>query len=270
MHVNFPNARIENPAVSELPGQVFANMSQYDGRVFVPISEKNLVAIDTETYQVLWEFETDRGIWAEPVVAGDLVVFTSIDQHMYAVDAVSGTERWRLYLGGAAASAPLLVEDRLFVGSFARKLFEISLTGEIINEYETENWVWSTPVLFEGLLYVTDMGGFVYALDPSNGLAEVWKSNTADDSGIRPRPLVTDDYVIVATRDGQVIWLDRENGAILFSQSVDAEILSDILLIRPSESLNIPDPLVIVSTVRNDKILVAFTLEGAPRWTYGR
>ncbi|MFW5696481.1 MAG: PQQ-binding-like beta-propeller repeat protein [Phototrophicaceae bacterium] len=270
MHINFPNARIENPAVSDLPGQVFANMSQFDGRVFVPISEKNVVAIDTDTYETLWEFETDRGVWSEPVVADDLVVFTSIDQYMYAVDAFSGAERWRLDLGGAVASAPLLVEDRLFIGSFARKLFEVSLTGQILNEYETENWVWSTPVLFEGLLYVTDMQGFVYALDPENGLAEVWKTDTGDDSGIRPRPLVTEQYVVVGTRAGQVIWLDRQTGEVQFTQSVDAEILSDILLVQPSESLNIPDPLVIISTVKNDKILVAFTLDGAPRWTYGR
>lgn len=270
MHVNFPNARVENPAVVELPGQVFADMAHTEDRVFVPISERNLVAIDLQTYEILWEFETDRGIWAEPVVAGDLVVFTSIDQHMYAVDTISGMERWRLNLGGAVASAPLFVEDRLFIGSFARRLFEVSLTGQIISEYDTENWVWSTPVLYEGLLYVSDMGGFVYALDPANSLAEVWKTNTGDDSGIRPRPLVTEDYVVVATREGQVFWLARETGEVLFSQSVDAEILSDILLVRPSESLSIPDPLIIISTVKNDKILVAFTLDGAPRWTYGR
>jgi outer membrane protein assembly factor BamB len=190
--------------------------------------------------------------------------------NLYAVDINTGSEIWRRDLGGAIAATPAYNDGHLYIGSFDRKLFDISAeTGEILAEYEVGDWMWSTPVLVDGILYTTDMSGGVFALNIGDGFTEIWQSHPAT-KGIRARPLVTESYVIVASRDGNVYWLERETGNEIFHQTVGEEILSDILLVQPSESLDIPEPLVVVSTEKDNKVLVAFTLEGAPRWTYER
>jgi outer membrane protein assembly factor BamB len=106
-------------------------------------------------------------------------------------------------------------------------------------------------------------------LNAENGLSEIWKTQ-ATNAGIRPSPLVTDDFVVVAARNGQVVWLTRETGAVEFSEDVGSEILSDIVLIEPGETLEI-EPRVVVSTVSTSRLLVAFNLsDGVQLWTYSR
>src|SRR5690606_25576291 len=116
--------------------------------------------------------------------------------HLYAVDAETGAQIWTADLDGAIASTPLLVDNRLFVGTFGRQIMEVSLDGTIVNEYDTDNWVWGTPVYDNGIIYAADLSGSVYALSIEDGLTEVWKTRVSEN-GIRPSPLLVGDYLIV-------------------------------------------------------------------------
>ena len=87
--------------------------------------------------------------------------------------------------------------------------------------------------------------------------------------GIRAEPLVTDDRVIVATRDGVVYWLNRTDGSEVFNRNVEVEILTDLLLIEPSPGSSLQEPIVVVTTVDPGRLLFAFTLGSGQRlWTY--
>ena len=120
------------------------------------------------------------------------------------------------------------------------------------------------------MLYVTDLGGYVYALNISDGFKEIWKTQAAT-KGIRPAPLVTDDSIIVGSRDGFVYWLERASGAPRFKVEVGAEILSDMLIVHPTEALDLPEPLIIVSTVDSNRLVVALPLDGGESvWKYPR
>lgn len=268
--VNFPNARLGTGVPTEISGHVIADIVRDENRLFVPLMEQNLLALDYDTREQLWEFETERGVWASPLVVDGMVYLPSLEHNLYALDVETGDLVWTLNLGGAIAHQPVFYEDRLFVGTFNHDIYEISLDGEILSEFEASDWVWGAPKVIDGILYATDLSGTVYALDAENGLEQIWR-NRASGDGIRPAPLVTESFVIIGDRGGRVVWLDRLTGETRFEQEVDAEILSDILLIEPTETLAIPDSLVIVSTVNNSRILVAFTLEnGERRWVYER
>lgn len=268
--VDYRNARIENPGGVELPGHVIADLVRWNNTAVIGMSEGNVAGYDLDTMEQRWLVETDRGVWAEPAVVEGIAYVPSIDQHLYAIDIETGENVWTLNLEGAMAASPVYGGDgSLFIGTIGRRVFEVSLDGEILTEYQTEDWVWGKPVIVDDILYVADLSGHVYALDTTDNLAEVWKVR-ASESGIRARPLVTENTVIVASRGGNVYWLERANGQQMFAQEVGAEILSDLLLVEPTPGLSITEPLVVISTVRGDRTLVAFTLEGAPRWTYER
>lgn len=247
---------------------VIGNLTQSDDRVYIPLSGGSVVAVDPVELSVLWTAPTDNGVWSEVIVEEGIVYFGAMDHKLYAVDAETGEERWTLSLDGALTAAPVLYENYLYVGSITRKIFKVSLDGEIVDEYETEDWVWNTPVIIDNTLYTADLGGYVYALDVGSGFSEIWKTQPAT-MGIRPAPVVAGEHVIVASRDGKVYWLDRSDGSTSFEEEIGAEILSDVLLIEPSESLSIPESFLIVSTVANDKLLVALTVDdGRRRWVY--
>jgi outer membrane protein assembly factor BamB len=274
--VNLPTARLDG-AGAAVPGHVVADVVRNDDLVFVGLSERNLVAYDAADLTQRWQVDTQHGIWSHPLFVDDVMYFTSLDHFLYAVNPDNGDVLWKLDLQGAAPGAPVYYEGRLYVGTFARKVFEISTEGSIVSEYSTADWVWGSPTIVDDVLYVGDMGGHLYALNVgSSGLSERWTVKVAERA-IRATPLVTDDYIIVGSRDHKIYWLNRGNGRPVTDvdgprvRSLNGEILSDLLLIEPSNQVNIREPYVIVSSVANDNLLAAFTLSKGERvWTYGR
>ncbi len=267
--VDFPRADPNAGRQIPLPGRTIANPAvTADDILIIPFSEHDLAAYDMETADQLWLFETDRGFWAAPLIIDDIIYAAGMDHHLYALDIETGHVIWQQDMGGAIGSQPLLDADHFYLGTFNRAVYEVSLQGEILAEYKTENWVWGTPQLVDGILYVTDLSGYVYALDTQENLREIWKVEAASN-GIRSRPLIVNEWVIIGDRDGKVYWLDRETGLVNpeFTQQAGGEILSDLVLLKREEPL---EPLVIVSTVDNDAILVAYTLDAVANWTYGR
>lgn len=258
--------------VVPLTDHVLANVLVEDGVMYIPLQSTGITAMTIDGYEELWTYPTEEGVWAEPLFVDDMIIFTSPDHHMYAVDK-SGELLWKADLEGAVGSTPLLSNGRLYIGSFNKKLFEVSLDGEILNSYETHNWVWGTPAIDdEGILYVSDLSGYVHALDTTDNLSEVWSVQIAP-RGIRPGPIFYEDSVIVASRGGIVYWVDRRNGSILTEKEIEGnpEVLSDLLLIEPSEAMNIDEPLVLISTVDTGKLLVAFEVDGLRQpWVYKR
>jgi eukaryotic-like serine/threonine-protein kinase len=165
----------------------------------------------------------------------------------------------------------VLYEGNLYVGSFDSKVFQISLDGDILAEFPTSDWVWGSPAIVDGVLYVGDSAGWVYALNITDGgFDQLWARQVATRT-IRATPLIAGETLVVASRDSRVYWVDRMNGSEQFNRQMGGEVLANMLLVEPSEMVNIGEPLVLVSTIVNQEALVAFTLEGGERrWVYTR
>ena len=252
--------------------KVVASPLEADGILYVPFLNGGLSAISLEDYREVWRFPTEAGIWAQPLLVDDMLILASIDHFLYAIDRATGQRLWSVDLGGAVASTPLLANDRLYVGSFNKSFFEISLDGAILSEYATQNWVWGTPAIDEnGIVYVTDLSGYVHALDTSGGLRERWSAQIAE-RGIRAGPLVYEERVIVSSRDGKVYWLDRYDGQLINAREIDdrPELLGDMLLLQPSDTLDIDEPLLLVTSVHDGRLLIAFGVDGRQTWVYPR
>ncbi len=281
--VDLPTARIITTTQVDLPGQVTAGLAMNADQIYVGISERNLLALDSQEFSTNWTFPTGQGVWSEPLIIDDVLYFASLDHFVYALDADSGDEIWRLDLEGAAPGTPFYHNGHLYLGSFARKIYDISMNGEILAEYTTDNWVWGEPTVVDDVLYAADLNGTVYALDVADGsFSEKWKAQVGTRA-IRATPVVADDYVIVGSRDHKLYWLNRSDGTLVEDQGtvdnvqnfrvreMSGEILSDMLLIEPSDTLDIPEPYVIVSSIANEELLSAFTVSNGERiWTYGR
>ena len=258
-----------------LADKVLTNTLRANDTLYLPYQNVGLSAISLEDFRELWKLRTEgdqAGVWAQPLLVDDMLVVPSVDHFLYAVDHLTGERLWALDLGGAVASTPLLANGRLYVGSFNKSFFEISLDGLILSEYATQNWVWGTPAIDEnGIIYVADLSGFVHALDGERGLRELWSAQIAE-RGIRAGPLVYGDRVIVASRDGKVYWLDRRDGQLLNAREIDGrpELLGEMMLLEPSEKLSIDEPLLLVTSVHDGRLVVAFGVDGRETWVYPR
>ena len=239
--------------------------------IIIPYRSQGVVALDRASLEFAWRVDTGEGVWASPLLQDGVLYVPSIDHFLYAVDVANGEVLWTVDLEGAVASAPLYYNDALYVGSFSHKLYKISLGGEILDSFEGQNWIWSTPVEYDGDIYYTDLSGNVYALD-ADTLQVVWEGKPAN-RGIRPAPIVTEDYVVVASRSGTVYWLDRSSGTIIHEREMEGtpEILSNMLLVEANEELGINETMIVVGATNNRNMVAAFALDNSiPIWVYGR
>jgi len=267
------NAQPVRPVGIALDDGVNANLVKDDKILYVPYRNQDLVAFDLESLEEIWRLDTEAGVWAAPLLHDAVLYIPSIDHNLYAVEAATGDFAWStpVDLEGAAASTPLLYDDHLYIGSYSHKLFKITLAGEIVASYEGANWIWGTPAVFNNMLYYTDLSGNVYALNAET-LAEVWVSQPAE-RGIRPAPIVTEDFVIAASRDGRIYWLDRIDGSVVFEREIEGrpEILSELLLLEEDAEAGVPEDMIVVGTVDTGRLVAAFALDNSlPIWVYGR
>lgn len=267
--IDYSAARIDNPTGVPINGQPVADfvVDQEAGRIYIGYNSSNLEAFNLETLDLVWTFKTQSGVWAKPLLHEGVLYVTSMDHFLYAVDPAGGRLIWKLDLDGAAAGTPLLANGRLYVGTFARTIVEVTLEGEKTAEYTAENWVWGAPVSDGDKLYAADLSGFVYALKVP-GLEEVWKVSAAPN-GIRPSPLLVDNALVVASRRGKVSWLNTATGTEFQTRQIENEILSELLYVPSGK--NQRESLVVVTGVNPNPMMVAFTASDGQRvWEYSR
>ena len=74
-------------------------------------------AMDVDSGELIWRFETEGFLRGAASIAGDTVYFGSHDHYLYAVDRHSGEMKWRYETGAGIASTPAVVDGRVYFGS---------------------------------------------------------------------------------------------------------------------------------------------------------
>ena len=118
-----------------------------EGLVLVGDSQGRLTALDFDTGEVEWTFESGTEFLTSLTVSDLLVYFGDIDGWMVAVDLVTGVERWR-FQTDLGSSAPTNCQRYTVCGSFS-------------------------PVVHSGSLYVGNPAGYLYALEYSTSTGGV-------------------------------------------------------------------------------------------------
>jgi len=162
-------------------------------------------------------------LWSQPTTDGERVYITSLDHSVVAVDVNTYDILWHENIAAAVPGSAVLGEDgMLYVGSLASRLERFDpATGSHQPVVEAENWIWSTPSLDGDTLYFSDVDGNFYSFNTSTGSLN-WKPVKPDDS-ITASPLVQTEYILIATetssvvalgRDGKSLWTEEIGGKI--------------------------------------------------------
>jgi outer membrane protein assembly factor BamB len=257
-----------------------------DEVLFVP-DEQGIFALNKENGELLnWRLETDRAIWSEPIYLPEqqLLYVTGLDHHFYAVDvsdvdpedtidsiedaAITDSIIWKTDLNGASAGRATYDSERniFFIGTFGSELMAIdATTGDIIDKYATEGWVWEGPTLYEGNLYFGDVDGYAYALTFADGeFSELWSREVAQEGKFRASPLVTEELIVLGSEDQTVYAIERENGNDEWSRDVESPALSNLILVEHDDQL-----LVVTATNERDNLVLGLRLDnGNEEWSY--
>jgi outer membrane protein assembly factor BamB len=132
--VNYANQLVAAPArgtkpewVHEAPDDAFASAPGVDEqRVYVGSRDQHLHAIDRLSGKPAWKFKTGGDVASAPLVFDDAVVFGSADGRLYAVAKDDGKELWRVELGEELQAAAAFADGRLVVAGADGTLFVIT------------------------------------------------------------------------------------------------------------------------------------------------
>ncbi|HYA77790.1 MAG TPA: PQQ-binding-like beta-propeller repeat protein, partial [Verrucomicrobiae bacterium] len=98
-----------------------------------------------------------------------------------------------------------------------------TLSPTLLWKYNTGNWVYSSPAVVGGVVYVGSEDGSVYALNAANG-EYIWKFTTG--GSVDSCPAVVNGVVYIGSWDGSVYALDATNGAQLWNFTTGSAIHS--------------------------------------------
>ena len=93
---------------------------------YAPSEEKHLYALDPETGEELWRFETGGGVYGTPAIdANGILYFGSYDQYFYSLNP-DGTERWKLKTDGGVVASPTIDRDgTVYFGAWDNYLYAV-------------------------------------------------------------------------------------------------------------------------------------------------
>ncbi|HEY8539202.1 MAG TPA: PQQ-dependent dehydrogenase, methanol/ethanol family [Steroidobacteraceae bacterium] len=180
----------------------------YDEQRFSPLTKINKDNIDQLSLAWYFDFDTNRGQEATPVVVDGTMYVTSAWSKVFALDARTGKEKWRFdpqVPGSKAIDACCDVVNR-GVGVWGNKVYVGTLDGRLIAlDMETGNVVWSVqttdptkrytitgaPRVINGKVIIGNGGGemgvrgYVTAYDAETG-KEVWRFYTVPGDPSQP------------------------------------------------------------------------------------
>lgn len=169
------------------------------GILYVGSTDRGLYAVRAKTGRVVWRHDARARIFAPVTLRGDQLFATCFDGSVFQLDRRTRREKFRVKLGGALVSAPVLAGDRLIVGSRDYLLYGLDASnGEVRwrNSFWF-SWIESTPRLVDGTLYIGSSDfRRVSAIDPANGSVR-WATDVGGLSW--GSPLVMGGQVFAAT-----------------------------------------------------------------------
>ena len=182
---------------------------------------------------MLWSRHFRRCLAASPAVA-DGVVYQAVMHELpcpkgnrsargfvVAMDARTGKELWR-FRSGVVESSPLLVDGRLYFGSWDHYLYAVrARDGRSLWRYRADDEVNSAPAYAGGTIYFGTDGGRVHAVDARTGRAR-WVASAFSRFGRREyfyaTPTVAYGRVYIGNTDGTVYAFGAGSGRMLWAR----------------------------------------------------
>jgi outer membrane protein assembly factor BamB len=191
------------------------------GQVYLHESNE-LVAVDTETGETNWTYESSFGPhrYAHSTVDDETVYAVAQPGNLYAVDAASGDLQWEYQTQAAGADDEIRVgvtaaDGTVYVGANSGTLYAVdAATGDEEwrfqtapqGEFDIVREVEAGPTVADGTVYV-GAGSEMYAVDAATG-DENWSTEVR--GRLQSAPTVVDGTVYFGTNEGFVYALNAD------------------------------------------------------------
>ncbi|MFH1415962.1 MAG: PQQ-binding-like beta-propeller repeat protein [Elusimicrobiota bacterium] len=156
-----------------------------DGIVYIATLSGAVYAFNAKTGGDVWQesLENAEDIYSTPAVEnGSIYVFSKDNDsgEAYSFDAADGENiNWNIEFKGQNVSSPLISDGYIYIGRGGQytDIKGIRLSdGNVVYSFDTGQPVQSSPLLYNGQLYIACNNGSIYRLDKQ--LNKIWQYST--------------------------------------------------------------------------------------------
>jgi outer membrane protein assembly factor BamB len=216
---------------------IYADLRVYRGAVYAASSDFHLASLNPETGAVRWKtsiFEsvpdpTHDRILADLVGGGpdyqsgttiaDGVAYVGSPRFVYAIDVASGRERWKFETRGQICGAPAVAGGQVFFGQQGGtdQFYCVDAkTGRLVWK-KPLGWVWASPNVKAGKVYVASVAGTFFCLDQQTGNV-LWQY--ASHQGAYPAPALWQNRVYFGAWNGNYYAFDKDTGKLIWQHDI--------------------------------------------------
>lgn len=158
---------------------------------------------------------------AGPLLADNMLIQGNGVDAMAAYDRQSGVELWRLAIKGGVEGGTIRIGEYIFFGGGDGRLYCLKTSGEVVWQIETKAPITSTPMFYDGVVYVVNSADELFAVEASQGTIQwTYRRPTARDLSVRgaSTPAVRGDSIYVGFSDGVVARFQRASGKLIWEK----------------------------------------------------
>lgn len=198
--------------------------------------------------QLVWRYRTSGAVVASPLVTDSgLVIVSSCDGYIYALDRTGGRLVWKISTGGPVLAAPSKMSRKIpagvsnsgaptvrsggvVVGSSDGKLYAIEeVKGQVIWTFTSDGPITAAAAAVDSRLFVANRSGSIYGLDGSSG-KQVW--NTKITGSIAHAPAIDGLNAYIVTAEGGVHAVDAQGGRVLWQTDLNTTVAASPTLVN--------------------------------------
>ena len=174
------------------------------GTVFVGSQKGDLVALSLANGSVYWKFSTGAAIGeSSPAYSNGVVYIGDLNGWINALNATDGRKLWAFKTNGEIKSSPVVVGDRVLIGSYDENLYCLSARdGSVRWKFKTNGPVHSTPGIANGMAFIAGCDELFRAIRIEDG-KEVFNVSSGAYTGASPA--LRDGSAFYGTFDNEVL-----------------------------------------------------------------
>ena len=205
----------------------------FENTAYVLTDNGRIMALDVETGSPHWIYESESIFHGRAAVNHSFVLTTTNTETLIALERETGELAWSYQGANSPAmitrgtATPLVIEDQIYAGFSDGSFVRLDETGQVEWEMNlAENEIRFADI--EGItswresLFVTSFNGGVYRITKDGEI--VWHQDIHGTTA----PVLVGEKIVTTTADGDVIWLDFDNGDILERLSLEGGAAGEI------------------------------------------
>ena len=130
--------------------------------------------IDYQQAKVVWTYKAKRNmpLRSSAAIAENLVIFGGRDKRVMALAKSDGMEQWSFATRARVDGSPVVVGDRVFIGSADGRLYGFDLKGNKVWEYEAGSQFTASPAVADDRLVIGNTDGTLFCFGRSKAAAK--------------------------------------------------------------------------------------------------